>query len=445
MVSNNRGAKRSFWLCGNFNRIGKGFVKPCKVRIYHRFWGRLAPIKIKLDWNDNDAIPFVYYHDLKRRIMLGSSDEKHVHLFNKIERCRFEYAHIYLVGRLWTKRKMIVIDQFSDSDKDSKYIYFGEFMEIMKQYVKGFDEYRLIFPKSENGSDAYMNTINEVYEKCFEECALKAWENHSPIGRCKKMTTGLSAIDKLIGELKTSELVVIAGYPSMGKTSMLVSITNNLLMRVPIAYFSMEMSEGNVIYRILANVCQVRPCKTSNGEISFGISKKQDDHLKKILTSNLYIDDTNNLTVADLESKIVKMVEDHRVKIVMIDYLQLLRNAEDSQPEELANSLKRLKELAKSLDIAIVAVSKMEQGKKTLRRCPEFSHHQDYKAIRQFADWSFFIDRLDKFLSPLEKNSGNMFNTNHVNITNHHTKKNELVVLEYDKRCMRFNNLNVER
>ena len=183
MVSNNRGAKRSFWLCGNFNRIGKGFVKPCKVRIYHRFWGRLAPIKIKLDWNDNDAIPFVYYHDLKRRIMLGSSDEKHVHLFNKIERCRFEYAHIYLVGRLWTKRKMIVIDQFSDSDKDSKYIYFGEFMEIMKQYVKGFDEYRLIFPKSENGSDAYMNTINEVYEKCLEEGAVKEWEHHSPIGQ----------------------------------------------------------------------------------------------------------------------------------------------------------------------------------------------------------------------------------------------------------------------
>ena len=92
----------------DFNRIGKGVVCSDKVRVYQRFLGRLAPAKIKLDWNDDDAVPFVYYTYEKRRIQFGSSDERHPDLFNKMERCRFNYSYIDFKGRLWSKRKIIV-------------------------------------------------------------------------------------------------------------------------------------------------------------------------------------------------------------------------------------------------------------------------------------------------------------------------------------------------
>ena len=84
----------------DFNKVGKGFVSSDRVRVYHRIWGRLAPAKIKLDWNDDDAMPFVYYLDQKGRIQFGSSDERHPDLFNKMERCRFNYPHIWFKGRL---------------------------------------------------------------------------------------------------------------------------------------------------------------------------------------------------------------------------------------------------------------------------------------------------------------------------------------------------------
>lgn len=95
----------------DFTSIGKGFIDIEKVRVYHHFWGRLLPAKIKLDWNDDDALPFILYLDEKYRIVFGSSDERHPDLFNKIERIRFNYPAISLMGRLWKKRKMIVIDQ----------------------------------------------------------------------------------------------------------------------------------------------------------------------------------------------------------------------------------------------------------------------------------------------------------------------------------------------
>ena len=79
----------------DFNIVGKCAVSSDKVRVYQRFLERLVPAKIKLDWNDDDAMPFVYYLDQKGRIQFGSSDERHPDLFNKMERCRFNYPHIY--------------------------------------------------------------------------------------------------------------------------------------------------------------------------------------------------------------------------------------------------------------------------------------------------------------------------------------------------------------
>ena len=114
----------------DFNKVGNGFVSSDRVRVYHRIWVRLAPAKIKLDWNDDDAMPFVYYLDQKGRIQFGSSDERHPDLFNKMERCRFNYPHIWFKGRLWSRRKMIVFDQFSDNNKEEMY---GRWRSLKRQ------------------------------------------------------------------------------------------------------------------------------------------------------------------------------------------------------------------------------------------------------------------------------------------------------------------------
>ena len=183
-----------------FCLIGKGVVLPDKVRVYHRLWGKLAPAKIRLNWNDDDSVPFIYYLDQKGRIQFGSSDERYPDLLNKIERSRFDYPHIWLSGRLWSKRKIIVFDQFSESNKDEKYVLFHEFLEISGHYIEGIKEYKLVFPKKGNKGVVYMNSVFEVYERCLNESMHNYMMMHSPVGGWKSMITGLSAIDKIIGE-----------------------------------------------------------------------------------------------------------------------------------------------------------------------------------------------------------------------------------------------------
>lgn len=80
----------------SFNKIGRGIVRCDKVRVYHRLGGRLLPAKVRLDWNDDDAIPFVYYNDLKGKIQFGTSEERFSDLYNKMEKSRFEYPRVLL-------------------------------------------------------------------------------------------------------------------------------------------------------------------------------------------------------------------------------------------------------------------------------------------------------------------------------------------------------------
>ena len=423
-----------------FCLIGKSVVLPDKVRVYHRLWWKLAPAKIRLNWNDDDSVPFIYYLDQKGRIQFGSSDERYPDLLNKIERSRFDYPHIWLSGRLWSKRKIIVFDQFSESNKDEKYVLFHEFLEISGHYIEGIKEYKLVFPKKGNKGVVYMNSVFEVYERCLNESMHNYMMMHSPVGGWKSMITGLSAIDKIIGELKKSELVVVAGRPSMGKTSLLVSITNNLLTRVPIAFFSLEMSGVKLVDRVMSNACRFRVGTITNGQLSNHEWDELDNRIKEILTSQLYIDDSPELSLDELESKINKFVEDHGVKIVMIDSIQLINSGSNSQMENLAKCLERLKELAKRLNIAIMVVSCLYQGNKVFYSFPKFSHHREYQTIRQFSDWSFYIYRTDKYLSRIFSQTDNAVSIGHVEIVNHNTNKSGLAVLEYDKRCMRFSN-----
>ena len=151
----------------NFTCSGYGYINSKKVRLYHRFWRWLFPAKVSLNWNDEDAMPFVYYQDLKGRLLWGSSDDCFTDLFNKIEQVRFEYPDMILIGRVWTKRKMIVFDNVFYSNLESKYGYLNEFLEIAGHYIDALNEYQLILLKTENKGEVYMNTMNVFIEECF--------------------------------------------------------------------------------------------------------------------------------------------------------------------------------------------------------------------------------------------------------------------------------------
>ena len=170
---------------------------------------------------------------------------------------------------------------------------------------------------------------------------------------------------------------------------------------------------------------------------------EQHDILKDLFTSHLYVDDSPELMLEELESKISKTVEAHSVEIVMIDYLQLINSNANSHEENLERCLERMRELAKRLDIAVVVVNNLFQEKRTLLQFPKLAHYREMKIISQYADWTFYIYRPDAYRWFMRRNrqDDNSVSTGHVEITNHHTKKSDLVILAYDKKCMRFNDL----
>lgn len=167
---------------------GYGLVTPKKVRVYHRFWRWFLPAKVRLDWNDEDAIPFVYYQDLKDRLLLGVSDERLPDLFNKIEHIRFNYPDILLMGRLWTKRKIIVFDQLSFLSLETKYVYLDDFTKIAAHYLDDIKAYQIVLPKTGCKGYVDMNTICNVIEECFwGPDGLRASDDDPSNGKMRKL------------------------------------------------------------------------------------------------------------------------------------------------------------------------------------------------------------------------------------------------------------------
>ena len=150
-----------------FTCNGYGTINPKKVRVYLPFWKWLLPAKVKLDWNDDDAMPFVYYNDLNGRLIWGSSDERIPDLFNKIEQIRFNYPDLKLMGRLWTKRKIIVFDKLCYTNLESKYVYLQDFFEVAKHYIEDINAYRIILPKTDSKGEVCMNTLSVFIHECL--------------------------------------------------------------------------------------------------------------------------------------------------------------------------------------------------------------------------------------------------------------------------------------
>ena len=210
--------------------------------------------------------------------------------------------------------------------------------------------------------------------------------------------TGFSAIDEVIGGFNTSELVVIAGRPGMRKTSLALSIVRKLAIdeKIPCAYFSLKMNNVKLVNRLISNVCNISGCNLMSGKLSHEGWERLDRNINILLDSPLYLDDSPALQLEDLNDRIRKFVKEHGVKLVAIDYIGLIEYA--TRRLELDVVLNSLKILASELNIVIIALTNLYIGNETPEtRIPDMADHDEFKAIRQYADWTFFIYRSELY------------------------------------------------
>lgn len=216
------------------------------------------------------------------------------------------------------------------------------------------------------------------------------------------VSTGYYKLDDITSGWQASDLIIVAGRPAMGKTSFALSMAKNIAAdhQVPMAFFSLEMSNTQLVNRLISNVCEIQGSKILNGQLHPDEWDRLDKRLNNLLGAPLYVDDTPGLSVFELRTKARRLVREHGVKIIMIDYLQLM-NAQgmrfSSRQEEVSTISRSLKGLAKELDIPIIALSQLNRGVESREgnegKRPQLSDLRESGAIEQDADMVLFVHR----------------------------------------------------
>jgi len=228
------------------------------------------------------------------------------------------------------------------------------------------------------------------------------------------LESGFHELDKLTSGWQNSDLVIIAARPAMGKTAFVLSMAKNMAVdyNIPVAVFSLEMSNLQLVNRLISNVCEIEGEKIKSGRLSNLEWEQVMARIKHLEGAPLYIDDTPSLSVFELRTKARRLVREHQVKFIVIDYLQLM-NASGmkfgSREQEVSMISRSLKQLAKELNIPVVALSQLNRSveSRTDGKRPQLSDLRESGAIEQDADIVCFIHRPEYYLRSDTDAAGN--------------------------------------
>ncbi|MDR0631959.1 MAG: replicative DNA helicase [Holosporaceae bacterium] len=233
------------------------------------------------------------------------------------------------------------------------------------------------------------------------------------------ITSGFIDMDKWLGGLNKSDLIILAGRPSMGKTALATNIAFNAAMAYAkkaegggkVAFFSLEMSSEQLVTRILAQECAIPSEKIRRGEIREEDFSKIVEAHKKLMELALFIDDTPALTISSVRTRARKLKRQQGLDLIVIDYLQLLQGSEDKRNEnrvqEISEITRQLKALAKELDIPVLALSQLSRAVETRDdKRPQLADLRESGSIEQDADVVMFVYREEYYEARREPTPG---------------------------------------
>ncbi|MEE3034313.1 MAG: replicative DNA helicase [Bacteroidota bacterium] len=215
------------------------------------------------------------------------------------------------------------------------------------------------------------------------------------------ISTGFERLDNLTSGWQPSDLIVIAARPGMGKTALSLSMARNISVnvKVPVAFFSLEMSSVQLITRLISAETGLSSEKLRTGKLVDHEWKQLNVKVGDLEKAPLFIDDTPGLSIFDLRAKSRRLVSQHKIKLIIVDYLQLMtlgnNNNAGNREQEISNISRNLKSLAKELNIPIIALSQLSRAVETRSgpKRPQLSDLRESGAIEQDADIVSFIYR----------------------------------------------------
>jgi replicative DNA helicase len=250
-----------------------------------------------------------------------------------------------------------------------------------------------------------VNAAIEIAEKAF-----------NTTGQVTGVTTGLSDLDKKLGGFQPSDLIILAGRPSMGKTA----LATNMAMRASkvyaetggqeggvIGFFSLEMSADQLATRILADLAEIPGDKIRRGDVTKEEFRHFAEASAKLAQFPLYIDDTPALSIGAVRTRARRLQRQHGLNMVVVDYLQLLRGSGSKQSENRVNEVSEitrgLKAIAKELDIPVIALSQLSRAVESRDdKRPQLSDLRESGSIEQDADVVMFVYREEYYVERMK-------------------------------------------
>lgn len=276
----------------------------------------------------------------------------------------------------------------------------------------------------------------------------KAYERieklHQGEGRLRGVPTGFDDLDKLLSGLQKSDLVIIGGRPSLGKTAFVLDIARNAALKggVTVGIFSIEMSREQVIDRLIAAESQVSLWKILTGRITddteFQLIQAALDRLSQ---TSIFIDDSPSLNVIQMRSMARRLQVEHGLGLLVVDYLQLItpRTNFESMVQQVTEISRSLKALARELKVPIVAVSQLSRAvDQRDNKVPRLSDLRESGSIEQDSDVVLFIYRKDRDRVDIQPEEQNVAQ---INIAKHRNGPLGSVNLRFDPERVSFRSI----
>ncbi|MBR4635011.1 MAG: replicative DNA helicase [Clostridia bacterium] len=275
--------------------------------------------------------------------------------------------------------------------------------------------YNIAMRKTADSMERIGSIYSRVYNQIGELIQLK--------GKRTGIPTGLAELDELTSGLQRSDLVVVAGRPSAGKSAFAFGIAAHAAIRekANVAIFSLEMSKEQIVMRIMSGEAGINMQKIRTGELEAEEILRIADRFNTVGEASIMIDDTPGMSVADIRTKSRRMKAAHGLDIIVIDYLQLIQGggqSSDSRVQVVADMTRALKLLARELNVTVILLSQLSrEPDKRKDHTPLMSDLRESGSIEQDADVIMMLYRPASYPETQEAADGD--NTSYINVAKH--------------------------
>jgi replicative DNA helicase len=307
-----------------------------------------------------------------------------------------------------------------------------------------------LFEITNNHLRKNFDTIDSVLVKTIQRIEDLRHKNEDVTG----VPSGYSALDRITYGWQNTDLIILAARPAVGKTAFALNLARNAVMHAtkptPVALFSLEMSAGQLVQRILAAESEIWLEKIARGKLEEHEMKQLYARgIQRLAQAPLFIDDTPALNIFELRAKCRRLKNKHNIGLIIIDYLQLMsgsgENRNSNREQEISNISRNLKALAKELSVPIIALSQLsreveKRGAKDGSRVPQLSDLRESGAIEQDADLVMFLYRPEYYDMTTNENGENIKGLTEIKIAKHRNGMLDTVKLKALLHIQKFIN-----